>query len=83
MRRVCGTRAVVVMLLAGLSLSSVGCDQELAAQMVSLSGTYVGDVVAAAATHLLQTAWGIDGGGEGAAGEGDDHDAQPLHEHEH
>lgn len=79
--------AVVAMLLAGLSLPSVGCDRELAAQVASLSGAYIGDVVAVAATRFLQTVWGVENANAGHVYEDDEHsherDVEPLHEHDH
>jgi hypothetical protein len=86
MKRTYGVRIIVVaLLLTGLSLPSVGCDQELAGQVASLSGGFLGDVVAVAATRYLEMAWGVEvaGGAHEAEEESHDHDAEALHDHEH
>ena len=77
-------RAAVVMLLGACVLAGAGCDEQVAGELVTLSGSYLGDVVSAVVTHCLQGALGIEAAAEGA---GDSHDQEEetaaLHDHEH
>ena len=74
--------------MALLCLSVAGasaCTREAAAQIAALSGSYLGDVVATWSTAALLDAWGLESDGTyGESGsDAHNHDAEPLHEHEH
>ena len=75
--------AVLVMCLS--VAGALGCTREAAAQIAALSGSYLGDVVATWSTASLLEAWGLESdGAHGDAGsDAHNHDAGPLHEHEH
>ena len=74
------TSAALLLLLGGLLPATLGCDRDVAGEVATLSGAYLGDVVSALATSCLHDALGIEDGG--AAGE-HSHEAEPLHDHEH
>ena len=74
------TATVPVVLLCSLLFVAGGCDREVAGQVATLSGAYLGDVVAALATGGLHDALGVE---DGAANDEHSHDAVPLHDHEH
>ncbi len=75
-------RAIVgIVLLSCLLPAAAGCDQSVAAQVLTLSTDYLGDVFAAVATSHLQNILGLDPGGE--EHEGSHHAAGPLHDYEH
>ncbi len=78
-----GAKAVVVCILM---LGAGGCDQDVAGELATLSGAYLGDVVAVVVTASLSGALDVDGGAspdEHADAEEHSHDAEPLHDHEH
>ena len=66
--------AVVVMGLA--SAGAVGCTREAITEIATLSGSYLGDVVAAWSTAALLEAWGLD---DDAA----EDNSGSMHEHDH
>ena len=81
-------RSGKIFAVALLCLSVAGasaCTPEAAAQIAVLSGSYLGDVVATWSTAALLDAWGLESDGmHGDSGsDAHNHDAEPLHEHEH
>ena len=73
-----------VVLLAVLALTVGGCDDDIAADLADLSGAYMGDVVTMAVTAYLYDALGVeDGGSHDEHADEHDHEAEPLHDHEH
>jgi len=77
-------RAVAVMLLGACLLAGTGCDQQVTGQLVTLSGSYLGDVVSVVVTHCLQNALGIAAADSQPGDEHEhEHDAGALHDHEH
>ena len=71
-------RTVAALLLGGGLLVGAGCDQHVAGEMATLSGSYLGNVVTVVVTRYLQTALGLD-----AAADAPAHSEEPLHDHEH
>ena len=83
MKRVNRTRrAATVMLLSACLLGGAGCDEHVAGQLVTLSGSYLGDVGSVVVTHCLQDALGVEAAGNQTADE-HERDAGALHDHEH
>ena len=75
-----------IVLVCLLLPSSAGCDLELAGEVATISGSYVGDVVTVLVTGYLYDLLGIEGDATADAHSNEDghsHDAEPLHEHEH
>ena len=78
-----------VVLLGGLPMATTGCDRELAGEIATLTGTFLGDVAAITTTSYLLDAIGIEENPDvsGHEHEGEDHEhshsAEPLHDHEH
>ena len=86
MKRIATMAAALVLPLYVSVLGGAGCTGEVAGQLATLSGAYLGDVVTVVVTGCLQDALGIeaDGSTEDHAHEDEhSHDAEPLHEHEH
>jgi hypothetical protein len=79
------TAGLLSVLLAGMLISgTAGCDQELAGELATLTGAYVGDVVAVSTTEYLLDALGVEHeDGTHEHEDGHSHDTEPLHEHEH
>ncbi len=80
------TMAALLVILCGLWPAGLGCNQETAGEVVTLSGAYLGDVVSALTTSCLRDALGIEDGGlaeEHTDDDGHAHEAEPLHDHEH
>jgi hypothetical protein len=75
-------RAVAVILLGACLLAGSGCDQQVTGQLVTLSGSYLGDVVSVVVTHCLQDALGITAA-DSQTGDAHEHDTGALHDHEH
>lgn len=80
------TMAALLLLLCGLLPTALGCDRDVAGEVVTLSGAYLGDVITVLATGYLHDALGIEAGGSADGHTHDDehsHEAEPLHDHEH
>jgi hypothetical protein len=78
------SRAATVILLGACLLAGAGCDEYVAGELATLSGSYVGDVVSVVVTYCVQDAMGIEPAGNGQADEGEHaHDTSALHDHEH
>ncbi len=73
------------MLLCGVLSGCVGCNGDVAGEVVTLSGVYLGDVVTATVTGYLHDPLGTEGSGSTAEHSDDEHshEAGPLHDHEH
>jgi organic radical activating enzyme len=65
---------------AGCLLACAGCDEDIAGEVATLSGGYVGDVVSVLATRCLQDALGVEAADSESA---DEHTSEALHDHEH
>ena len=77
-------RAVAIALLGACLLAGAGCDEQLTGELVTLSGSYLGDVVSVVVTHCLQDALGIEAADSQTEDEHEhEHDAGALHDHEH
>lgn len=77
-------RATAVVLLGACLLAGAGCDEHVAGQLVTLSGSYLGDVVSVVVTRYLQTALGVEAADSQTGDEHEhEHDAGALHDHEH
>jgi|GEM_PF-5887387 len=68
--------ATVLVLLACLLPTSVGCD-EIAGSLAEAIGTCIGDIVSIVATDYLETVWVAEAVNEGERGSG------PLHDYAH
>ena len=80
------TIAASLALSGVLALGTAGCDREVAGELATLSGVYLGDMVTALATGCMRDDWGIEDGGahdEHTEHDGHSHEAAPLHDHEH
>ena len=80
------TVAALPLLLCSLLPASLGCDREVASEVVTLSSAYLGDVVSVLATGYLHDALGIEASGSTGEDLHDDahsHEAELLHDHEH
>ena len=78
--------AALVLFVGGFLPGVAGCDREVAGQVATFSGAYVGDVVTVAVTGYLYDALGIEDSGslDEHSDEGEhSHEAEPLHDHEH
>lgn len=71
---------VPAVLLCSLLFVAGGCSREAVGQVATLSGAYLGDVVATLATGCLHDALGVEDGG---LNDEHAHDAGALHDHEH
>ncbi len=83
------TRVITVLPIALVSCVSIGgsagCDTDTVAQLATLSGTYIGDVVSTISTGYLLERLGAEGEAHGDEHEeeGHGHDDEPLHDHDH
>jgi hypothetical protein len=75
-------RAVVAALLVACLLAGFGCDEQLASELVILSGGYLGDVVSSVVIHSLENALELEAA-DTETGDEHEHDATALHDHEH
>ena len=73
-------KAAWLMLLCSFLPASLGCNRDVAGELATLSGAYLGDVVSTIVTSYLHDALGIEDGGSTYE---HSHDAEPLHDHEH
>jgi len=77
-------RAVMVTLIVGCLLTGIGCDEQLASELVTLSGGYLGDVLSAAVIHGLEDALDLEAADSETGDEHEhEHDVGALHDHEH
>lgn len=85
MKRVSRSRTCLgVVLLSVLSLTGVGCNQEIIRQITALTGSYLGDLASVLATSGLETALGVTTADAEADAEHEHaHTATPLNEYEH
>ena len=60
-----------------------GCDRETTAQLVVLSGAYLGDIVTTVSTQYWLDQLGVEGETDAVAEGGHSHDTEPMHDHEH
>ena len=70
------------MLLSTYLLAGAGCDDQLADELATLSGNYIGDVASTVAVHWWEDALGIEAT-HSETGDTHEHEATPLHDHEH
>lgn len=83
MKRVTGAKLWPVCLFLAAPLAAApGCHSELANEIVTLSGTYVEDVVTTVMTRLLQEACGFEGV-ELEPDHSHSDTVSPLHDHDH
>jgi hypothetical protein len=75
-------RAVIATSLVACLLTGVGCDEQLAGELVTLSGGYLGDVVSTVVIHGLEDALNLEAADSDSGG-ADEHDSSALHDHEH
>ena len=75
---------VMLMVACCFLVGATGCNQDVIGEVVALSGAYVGDVVTAAVTGALSSAFGVEGAAEEHEHEDEhSHSAEPLHDHDH
>lgn len=82
---------IAVGLLSGCILvASTACNVEVARELVTLSGGYIGDVASVVATQWFADLVGVELESDAHVHEEEDsedhvhsHDAEPLHNHEH
>ena len=86
MRRMSARMAGVLVILLCAVLSGLGgCNRDVTGEVATLSGTFLGDVVAVVATGYLHNALGIESSGSADESAEDEHShaAEALHDHEH
>lgn len=73
---------MICVLLGGSLVGGVGCDQDVAGQLATLYGDYVGNAASVVVSHYLQSALGVESAADTHADE-HSHGTGALHEHEH
>jgi hypothetical protein len=72
--------AAAVVVPCSLLFGTAGCEREVADELVTVSGAYLGEMVSVVATAFLHEAFGAE---SADAHDEAGHDTEPLHDHEH